>query len=210
MPTNELTTSREALIKAEAVLAELLAQKAEKEKRHGTLAGERKALAYAAATGDKNAATKQARLNTEGTTLALEIENLANAITDADAHVATAREALARAEHRQKAIDTRFRLLKYAEIGKSLDHHAAELVEAMNAFAAEADAIRRLGMGGPGHELMVANLKRAWLTAFGTDRLREGFGVGIAQPSQKTSFATLVAEWSQRIDANVQAALAAE
>ena len=175
--------------------------------RQASLGNERKSLAYSAATGDKDAAAKLARLNTEATGLAIEAENLTSAITEAEARLEAAQEAEAEAEKRGRAEQALLLIMQFREKMAALDGQSIALAEAFRDCLRLGWQISELA-GGPGgpidhglsQHLLALNAQKALAVHFAGV-----LDIGMVPPSERLSLAelgtrsaALTETWAQR------------
>jgi hypothetical protein len=188
------------IAKAQAVLADLNAQREKLIARSHELEERRQAIAFEAHTGNKAQRTKLDEINNEALTQEYEVKSLDSAIAEATRRLAAADQAAALAQDKENAQALRAVVDKFVAQAIAIDASFAAMVTSANALEEALKEVHLLGCPFPSRGQLDALGARAMKTALmKTPWTREFEHLA---PSERTSFTQLVETWSERIEAN--------
>jgi hypothetical protein len=167
------------------------------------LAVQRRELSYAAHTGDERAKKKLDQLTRETVTLALEHENVASALVEANRKLNEAQAEAAREQQKENARKLRAVTKAFVELGNEVDELLSELATASAALKASVSEIHGLGVGFPSH----AQLQSLGERALHTSLMNTLFQAQHVPPGERTTFAKLIKGWAATIERGVEQTL---
>jgi hypothetical protein len=186
---------------AERVVAELKEKAAALVERQQQIAEERKRLSFAAHTGDAKAKAALDKLNSEAQRHALDMENLAAAIEEANARLAIAQAAQVQQGGRDNALAIRAGLAEFNEAAFSLDEALTAIGEEAVALFAAVRKLHALGCAVPSDaQVRVLGLQCLQTALMQTGPWSKEF-IHLA-PRDRRSWASLARTWSAQITAN--------
>jgi hypothetical protein len=197
----EQSAAAAAVVEARGVLAALTEKHEAAVARQARLAASRRAVGFAAHTGDAKARTALDALNAEGVTIAGEVESLAAAVDEGQIRLATAEDGVHLAEERRRAREVEQHLQYVREVAAKLDDHLAEFISLYPEFRERWHAVGVI-VGQPRLDIVTIHEGFAVATALG------GRGIKIAGDelrgppmAQRRTFTDLVETWSQAASA---------
>jgi chromosome segregation ATPase len=200
-----MTMEQQQVEQAEKILGELQDRREELIGRAAKLDTERRALSYAAATGDAAALKKMRGLNDAVVVNNTERETLDVALAEAADRLQVARQQVSRAIDREQAHKLKAAAARLVELGAILDDCWTDIISTSSELRDLVNIIHGLGSPGPNHDqvrVLGANAVKAGL--MNTLWAREFEHIA---PHQRCTFASLVNSWSQMIENNVAARL---
>jgi hypothetical protein len=190
-------------LEARRVLADLEAQRRAAEARQVDLAAERQRIAFDASTGGAAARKTLDALTKEAIGAGLEIDNLDHALVEARRRVGQADEEARLAALRARARQARDQLAELRQQGDAAGAALAAFGAAFAGFLGIADDVRKLGMGGPGRELVLVNVRRV----IQSELLQFHLQTEVIAPSERRTLGDLVTTWANQIEARIADAL---
>jgi hypothetical protein len=170
------------------------------------LAEERATVALRAHTGNAEARKQLDALNLESAQHASELASLGEAITAAQARLATAKAVAARAQERRDALVLRKAVKRFSDAGHRLDAVLADLSSTAQVLGAALDAVHAAGSPSPSHQQLMSLGERALRTALMATPWRRAFDS--VPPGERRSVADLVDVWSGNIERGIAHRLA--
>jgi hypothetical protein len=186
--------------KAEAVLADLTAQREELIAKGHDLEERRQEISYSAHTGSKKERAQLDQINSEAITWEYELKGLDSAIQEATKRLAAADAAQAQAQDKENARALRAVVDEFLSHAIALDEAFATVSKEATALEETLKTIHFLGSAFPSRAQLDALGARALKTALMQTPWRREFET--MPPGARQSFAALVGQWADRIEAN--------
>jgi hypothetical protein len=171
---------------------------------------ERRAIAFAACTGDAAAVTKLKDLNDATVLNHCERETVEVAVQEASDRLQAARQQVSQAAEREKAYELREKLKQFVEQGEQVDDALWDLLQSLTTMIRLLNEMRQLGhQSAPTAEQfrictvmsiksMLQELPQVWTRDFEFQRL---------SPSQKKKFGDLIPGWQAQVEKTIAAKL---
>jgi hypothetical protein len=188
---------------AQKIVTELALKHRDLVDRADELAAQRRELSYQAHTGNASAKKRLDQLTNQTLTLALEKENVASALVEANKRLNEAQAEVEREHQKDQARKLKTVIKAFIELGRDLDQLLTELAASAEALKATVTEIHSLGSSFPSHAQLQSLGERAFHTALmGTPFQQEH-----TAPGERTTFSKLIGGWSSTLQQGIDRVL---